>query len=56
MGEFGITSARQRLGFTPTTNVRANIQAGDIGTGAAIGQAVLAGAGIVQKIACNMFQ
>ncbi len=43
MGTFPITTARQELGFTPTTNVRANIDvrtgAGEVG--AAIGQGLL---------------
>ena len=43
MGTFDIIEARQELGFTPTTNVRANIDvrtgAGEVG--AAIGQGIL---------------
>ncbi|KKL91423.1 hypothetical protein LCGC14_1894840 [marine sediment metagenome] len=52
MGTFEATSARQRLGFIPTTATRANI---DVRTGAgavgqAIGRAALTGASIIQEI------
>jgi hypothetical protein len=44
MGEFGITTARKELGFTPSTGVRGNVNVRGIrGEGAAIGQALIAG-------------
>ena len=43
-GTFPITQARERLGFTPSTAVRANIDvSGTGGIGGAVGQAVLKG-------------
>ncbi len=50
MGTFGITTARKRLGFTPSTAVTANIQAPNLSTGAAIGQAAIGGANLVSGI------
>ncbi len=48
---FPITQARQELGFTPSTAVRANIDVrGTGGIGGAVGQAVLGGTGTVQGI------
>lgn len=50
MAKFETTSARQELGFSPATAVRANIDvSGQQGTGAAIGQALVAGAGTLQE-------
>ena len=48
---FPITEARQELGFTPTTAVRANIdtRTGAGAVGAAVGAALIAGAGELQK-------
>ena len=50
MAKFPITTARQELGVTPTTAVRANIDVRTGDVGAAIGQAVLFGIGTIQKI------
>lgn len=51
MAEFGITQARRRLGFTPSTSTPINLDArGTGGTGGAIGQALVAGLEIAQKI------
>ncbi len=51
MAKFPITTARQELGFTPASSVRANIdtRTGEGAVGAAIGQAGLAVAGELQK-------
>ena len=50
MGTFPIQTARQELGFTPSTAVRANIDVSQgPSTGAVIGQALIAGAEIIQK-------
>jgi hypothetical protein len=50
MAKFGIVRARPKLGFTPSTAVRSNIDTGDVGTGGAIGQALVGGIGLGQKI------
>ncbi len=47
---FPITTARHDLGFTPSTGVRANIDVRQGNVGAAVGQALIAGAGTLQKI------
>ena len=51
-GTFPIIEARQELGFTPTTAVRADIdvRTGEGAVGAAIGQGLLAGAEILSRI------
>ncbi len=49
MAEFPITTAREELGFTPSTAVRANIDVRQDDVGGAIGQALLAGAREVQR-------
>jgi hypothetical protein len=50
MGQFKIQRARQKLGFTPSTAVRANIDVrGTGGTGAAVGQALIGGLKIFQQ-------
>ncbi len=50
--KFPIISARQELGVTPTVAVRADmdVRTGEGAVGAAIGQAVIAGVGIIQRI------
>ena len=49
-GKFPITTARQELGFTPTTAVRADIDVRQgPSVGAALGQALIAGAGALQE-------
>ncbi len=48
MGTFGITRARKRLGFSPSTAVQANIRVPNLDTGAAIGQAAIAGVKLLQ--------
>lgn len=50
MAKFEITRARQELGFTPATGVRANIDVRQGDTGAAIGQALIAGGQTIQRI------
>lgn len=49
MAKFGITTARQELGFTPATGVRADIDVSTTDVGAAVGQALLAGGRVVQR-------
>lgn len=49
MAKFPIELARQTLGFSPATAVRANIDTRQGDAGAAVGQALVAGAEIVQK-------
>ncbi len=50
MAKFPITEARQELGITPTTAVRADVDTRMGGIGAVVGQAVLAGIGTIQRI------
>jgi len=54
MGTFGITTARSRLGFTPsvTTPIQADVR-GTGGDGALIGDALLAGAELYRKYEIN---
>lgn len=47
---FPTTTARQELGFTPATTVRANIDVSQGDVGAAVGQALVAGIGTLGKI------
>ncbi len=52
MAKFPIQQARQELGFTPATGVRANIdtRTGEGAVGAAVGQALIAGGQAIQRI------
>ena len=49
MAKFPIQQARQELGFTPSTGVRANIDVRQGDVGGAIGQALVAGARELQR-------
>jgi len=50
MAKFPIKSARQELGFSPSTAVRANIDVrGTGGNGAAVGQAIVGGVKLIQR-------
>ena len=49
MAKFPIVEARQELGFTPSTAVRADIDVRQGDVGAAVGQAILAGGREVQR-------
>ena len=43
MGQFESVRAREKLGFTPSTAVRGNVQVPNLDTGGAMGQALIGG-------------